>query len=127
MSRISIIKKIQLGKRSFPIDHPDFELHFSFYCGNGGIKHEAVISFKSANFLRSLIETEQITNEDLAQYNIAKLEDLEDKNREFPYRYQICNFKNCPNTYLLVYDFNEYRDYHGCFIHGVLQIENNSF
>jgi len=124
MTKISIIKKIQLGERSFPIETPDFELHFSFYCGNGVIKHEAIISFKNSNFLSSLIETGKIENKDLAQYNIAKLEDLEDSNKTFLYRYQICNFKDCQNTYLLIFDIDEYRGYYSCFIYGVLQIEN---
>jgi hypothetical protein len=123
MTKISIIKKIQLGERSFPIETPDFELHFSFYCGNGVIKHEAIISFKNSNFLSPLIETGKIENKDLAQYNIAKLEDLEDSNKTFLYRYQICNFKDCQNTYLLIFDIDEYRGYYSCFIYGVLQIE----
>jgi len=125
MSKISIIKKIQLGdERSFPTETPDFEFPFSFYCGNGGIKHEAVISFKNSNFLNSLIQAEQITNKDLAQFHITKLENLEDPNRTFLYRYQICNFKDCQNTYLLIFDIDEYRGYYGCFIYGVLEIEN---
>lgn len=125
MTKISIIKKIQLGgQRSFPIETPDFELLFSFYCGNGAIKHEAVISFKNSNSLNSLIETGQITNNDLVQNCIAKLENLEDPNKALLYRYQICDFKDCQNTYLLIFDINEYRGYYGCFIYGALQIEN---
>ncbi|SMO40119.1 hypothetical protein SAMN06265220_101547 [Flavobacterium nitrogenifigens] len=95
MTKISIIKKIQLsGQRSFPAETPDFEIPFSFYCGNGVIKHETIISFKNSSFLNSLIETGQITNKDLAQFHITKLENLEDPNRTFLYRYQICNFKD---------------------------------
>lgn len=124
MTKISIIKKIQLGgQRSFPIETPDFELLFSFYCGNEAIKHEAVISFKNSNFLNLLIKTGQITNTDLAQNYIAKLEKLEDPNKTLLYRYQICNFKDCRNTYLLIFDIDEYRGYYSCFIYGVLQIE----
>ncbi|MDQ6529245.1 hypothetical protein [Flavobacterium sp. LHD-85] len=124
MTKISIIKKIPLGgKKSFPIETPDFKLPFSFYCGNGAIKHEAIISFKNSSFLNSLIETGQITNKDLAQFHITKLENLEDPNRTFLYRYQICNFKDCHNTYLLIFDIDEYRDYYSCFIHAVLQVE----
>lgn len=127
MTKISIIKKIQLGgERSFPIETPDSEVHFSFYCGNGMIKHEAVISFKSSNYLNSLIETGQITNKDLAQFHITKLENLQDPNRTFLCRYQICKFKDCQNTYLLIFDIDEYRGYYGCFVYGVLEIENNS-
>ncbi|MDP5201639.1 hypothetical protein [Flavobacterium sp. DG2-3] len=123
MSKISIIKKIQLGdERSFPIKTPDFELPFNFYCGNGGIKHKAIISFKNSNFLSSLIKTGQLTNDDLAQNNILKLEKLEDPNEALSYRYQICNFKDCQNTYLLIFDIYENRGYYGCFIHGVLEI-----
>ncbi|MDY0986518.1 hypothetical protein SOM12_03770 [Flavobacterium sp. CFBP9031] len=124
MTKISIIKKIQLGgERSFPIESPDSEVYFNFYCGNGGIKHEAIISFKNSNFLSSLIETGLITNHDLAQNNIVKLEYLEDQNAVFSFRYQICNFKDCQNTYLLIFDVHENRGYYGFFIHGVLQIE----
>lgn len=124
MPKISIIKKIQLsGKRSFPTETPDFEIPFSFYCENGGIKHEAIISFKNSNFLSSLIEMGQITNKDLAQFHITKLENLEDPNRTLLYRYQICNFKDCQNTYLLIFNIDEYRDYYSCFIHAVLQVE----
>jgi hypothetical protein len=127
MTKISIIKKIQLGgERSFPIETPDSEVYFNFYCGNGGIKHEAIISFKNSNFLSSLIETGQIENKGLAQYNVAKIEDLEDSNKRFLYRYQICKFKDCQNTYLLIFDIDEYRGYYGCFVYGVLEIENNS-
>lgn len=127
MTKISIIKKIQLGgERSFPIETPDSEVYFNFYCGNGGIKHEAIISFKNSNFLSSLIETGQITNKDLAQFHITKLENLQDPNRTFLYRYQICKFKDCQNTYLLIFDIDEYRGYYGCFVYGVLEIENNS-
>ncbi|MNK64941.1 hypothetical protein D3C87_842260 [compost metagenome] len=124
MSKISIIKKIQLGdKRSFPIETPDTEVHFSFYCGNGAIKHEAIISFKNSNFLSSLIETGQIENKGLAQYNVAKIEDLEDSNKRFLYRYQICSFKDCQNTYLLIFDIDEYRGYYSCFVHAIFQVE----
>lgn len=124
MTKISIIKKIQLGERSFPIETPDFELHFSFYCGNGAIKHEAIISFKNSNFLSALIETGRITNHDLIQNNIVRLENLEDPNTLLSFRYQICNFKDCHNTYLLIFDIHENRGYYGFFIHTVLQIEN---
>lgn len=123
--KISIIKKIQLSdKRSFPINTPDFELPFSFYCGNGGIKHEAIISFKNSNFLNLLIKTGQITHHDLAQNHIVKVEYLEDPNTAISFRYQICNFKDCHNTYLIIFEIHEYRGYYSFFIHGVLEIEN---
>ena len=126
MGKISIIKKIQLGQdRSLPIDHPDTELYFSFYCGNGQIKHKAVISIANSNFLRLLIETEQLTNYDLAQNHVTKLENLEDKNKALQYRYQIYNSKECNSNYLIIFDINEYRDYYSCFIYAVLQIKQN--
>ncbi|MFC0781005.1 hypothetical protein [Flavobacterium sp. HJSW_4] len=126
MTKISIIKKIQLGEeRSLPLHHPDAELCFSFYCGSGKIKHEAVLSFASSNFLRSLTESGQLSNYDLAQNYVTKLQDLEDQNRNFPYRYQFYNSKECNNDYLIIFDINEYRDYYGIFVYAVLQIEKN--
>ncbi|MBL0737278.1 hypothetical protein JI750_10300 [Flavobacterium sp. GN10] len=126
MTKISIIKKIQLGGgTSLPIETPDSEVHFNFYCGNGRIKHEAIISFKTSSFLSSLIKTGVITNQDLAQNNIVNLEYLENPNTSISFRYQICNFKDCQNTYLLIFDIHENRGYYGFYIYGVLQIENN--
>lgn len=123
MSKISIIKKIQLGQKSFPLEHPDAEFRFSFYCGNGGKKHEAAISFKTSTLLSSLIETGQITDDDLVQNNVIKLEYLKDQSNALLNRYQISRFKDCDNYYIIIFDINEYRDYYSCFIHGVLQIE----
>ena len=127
MSKISIIKKIQLGgARSFPLENPDSELCFTFYCGNGAIKHKAVISWKSSNLLRLLIESDQISKNDLIENHVDKREYLEDLDRAFLYRYQIFDFKECNNNYLIIFDINEHRDYYGCFVYGVLQIQIDS-
>ncbi|HEU0126803.1 hypothetical protein [Flavobacterium sp.] len=123
MSKISIIKKIQLGVHGFPIEHPDSELCFNFYCGNGVIKHEASISLEKSNLLVSLIESGTISNTDLAQNDVDTLQNLEDPNRAFTYRYQIYNAKECNNDYLIIFDITEYRDYYTGFIYAALQIE----
>ena len=123
MSKISIIKKIQLGgARSFPLESPDSESCFTFYCGNGAIKHQAVISWKSSSLLSSLIESGKISNNDLTENYVDKLENLEDPDRAFFYRYQIFNFQNCNNDYLIIFGINEYRDYYSYLIYAVLQI-----
>ncbi|MEN2412663.1 hypothetical protein [Flavobacterium mesophilum] len=123
MSQISILKNIQLGKKSFPLENPDAEMCFSFYCGNGEIQHKAVISFGKSNLLSSLLEAGQLTNHDLNQINIDKLLTLGNQNSFSFCRYQICNFNECNNDYLIIFDINEYRDYYSCFIYSVLQIE----
>ncbi len=123
MPKISIIKKIQLGVHSFSIENPDAELCFNFYCGNGAIKHEASISLEKSNLLSSLIEIGAISNTDLAQNDVDKLQNLEDPNRAFTYRYQIYNAKECNNDYLIIFDITEYRDYYSGFIYAVLHIE----
>ncbi|WPO77475.1 hypothetical protein [Flavobacterium sp. KACC 22761] len=123
MSKISIIKNIQLGKKSFAIENPDAALCFSFYCGDGEIQHNAVISFEKSNLLSSLIETGQLTNLDLIQNNIDKQLNRGNQNGLLYCRYQICNFKECNNNYLIIFDINEYRDYYSCFIYSVLQID----
>ncbi|WP_433829522.1 hypothetical protein [Flavobacterium anhuiense] len=123
MSKISIIKKIQLGTHSFPIENHDSEFSFNFYCGNGEIKHEASISLEKSNLVSSLIEIGAISNSDLAQNDVDKLQNLEDTNRAFTYRYQIYNSKECNNDYLIIFDITEYRDYYSGLIYAVLQIE----
>ncbi len=123
MSKISIIKKIQLGVHSFPIENLNSEVCFIFYCGNGEIKHEASISLEKSNLLSSLIENGAVSNSDLAQNDVDKLQNLEDLYKTFSYRYQIYNSKECNNNYLIIFDISEYRDYYSCFVYAVLQID----
>lgn len=124
MNKISVIKKIQLGENSFPIENQHSRLKFNFYCGNGGIKHQTILSLETSNLLESLIESGQLDNNDLAQNDVDKLENLEDKKRVFPYRYQIYNSQECNNNYLIIFDIYEYRGYYSCTVYGVLQIES---
>ena len=124
MNKISIIKKIQLGERTFPIENQYSQLKFSFYCGEGGIKHQVILSSETSNLLNSLIESGQINNMVLAQNEVDKLQNLEDKKRVFPYRYQILNPVECNNTYLIIFDIYEYRGYYGCTVYGALQIKS---
>ncbi|MCV9926830.1 hypothetical protein OIU83_04175 [Flavobacterium sp. LS1R49] len=124
MNKISIIKKIQLGENTFPIENPYSQLSFSFYCAKGGIKHQTILSIETSFLLNSLIDSGQIDNTVLAQNEIDKLQNLEDKKRDFPYRYQIFNPEECHNTYLLIFDIYEYRGYYSCTVYGVLQIES---
>jgi len=124
INKISIIKKIQLGENTFPIENQDSRLHFNFYCANGGIKHQTILSLESSNLLESLIESGDLNNNDLAQNDVDKLQHLEDKKREFPYRYQIYNSMECNNNYLIIFDIYEYRGYYSCTVYSVLQIES---
>lgn len=123
MNKISIIKKIQLGETTFPIENPHSELDFNFYCANGGIKHQTILSLENSNLLNSLRESGQINNKDLAQNDIDKLQNLEDTKKSFPYRFQIYNSQECNNNYLIIFDIYEYRGYYSYTIYGVLQIE----
>jgi len=124
MNKISIIKKIQLGESTFPVENQNSKISFNFYCGNGGIKHSTILSLESSNLLDSLIESGQIDNKDLAQNDIDKLQNLEDKKRPFPYRFQIYNSQECNNNYLIIFDIYEFRGYYSFTIYGVLQIES---
>lgn len=124
MNKILITKKIQLGESTFPIENLYSELHFNFYCANGGIKHKIIISLENSNLLSSLIESGQINNKDLAQNDVDKLQNLEDKKRPFPYRFLIYNSHECNNNYLIIFDIYEYRGYYTCTVYGVLQIES---
>ncbi|CAA9203455.1 hypothetical protein [Flavobacterium collinsii] len=123
MNKISIIKKIQLGQKTFPIENLLSELHFNFYCGKGGIKHQVILSTETSSLLNLLIDSGQIDNTLLAKNEVDKLPNLENKQRIFPYRYQILNSEECNNTYLIVFDIYEYREYYSCTVYGVLQIE----
>jgi hypothetical protein len=124
MTKILIIKKIQLGESTFPIENQHSKLFFNFYCGNGGIKHQTILSLETSNLLDSLIESRQINNKDLAQNDVDKLQNLEDKKRQFPYRFQIYNSQECNNNYLIIFDIYEYRGYYSCTVYGVLHIES---
>jgi hypothetical protein len=124
MNKILIIKKIQIGESTFPVENQNSKLSFNFYCGNGGIKHKTILSLENSNLLDSLIESGQIDNKDLAQNDIDKLQNLEDKKRPFPYRFQIYNSQECNNNYLIIFDIYEFRGYYSFTIYGVLQIES---
>ncbi|WP_417940284.1 hypothetical protein [Flavobacterium sp. RS13.1] len=126
MNQISIIKKIQLGENTFPIETPYSNLHFSFYCGNGGIKHKVIVSLENSKLLYSLIGSGQITNDELAKQDVAKLSDLENEERPFPFRYQIYNSNECNNNYLIIFDIYEYRGYYGYTVYAVLQLESQN-
>jgi hypothetical protein len=84
LNKILIIKKIQLGESTFPIENQNSKLSFNFYCGNGGIKHKTILSLENSNLLDSLIESGQIDIKDLSQNDIDKLQNLEDKKRPSP-------------------------------------------
>lgn len=49
MNKISIIKKIQLGEKKFPIENLNSQLNFSFYCGKSWNK--APSYFINRNFI----------------------------------------------------------------------------
>ncbi|SHL86708.1 hypothetical protein [Flavobacterium saccharophilum] len=123
MNEIHLIKKIQLGKNSFPAENFYSKLNFSFYCGNGGIKHEVILSFETSVFLKDLIENGQITIETLAKHQVSKLENLKNDANLFFYRYQLLHPKECNNTYLIIFHIDEYREYWSFFIYGIFEIE----
>lgn len=122
MNKIHLIKKIQLGKNSFPAENLYSKLNFSFYCGNGGIKHQVILSFETSFFLKDLIESGQICIEDLAKQQVSKLENLKNNENRFLYRYQLLKPEECNNTYLIIFDIDEYREYWSFFIYGVFKI-----
>lgn len=113
-----------MGENTFPLENPYSNLNFNFYCGNGGIKHHITISLENSNLLSSIIESGQISNQELAKQDIYKFDNSEDEKRPFPYRYQIYNAKECNNNYFIIFDIFEYRGYYGCTIYAVLQIES---
>lgn len=123
MNEIHLIKKIQLGKNSFAAENLYSKLNFSFYCENGGIKHQVILSFENSFFLNDLIENEQITIDTLVKHQINKLENLENNQTRLLYRYQLLNPKECNNTYLIIFDIDEYREYWSFHIYGVFKIE----
>ncbi|KQO22553.1 hypothetical protein ASF10_09285 [Flavobacterium sp. Leaf82] len=123
MNKISIIKKVQLGKNSFSAENLYSKLNFSFYCVNGGIKHEVILSFETSFFLNELIKNGQITTESLANHQISKLENLNNTERSFLYRYQFFQPKECNKCYMIIFNIDEYREYWGFYIYGVLEIE----
>ncbi|OAZ04477.1 hypothetical protein [Flavobacterium succinicans] len=124
MNEIFIIKKIQIGERTFPVENQNSKLSFNFYCGNGGVKHKTILSLKDSDLLDSLIENAKIDYKDLVKNDVDKLQNLEDRKRPFPYRFQIYNSQECNNNYLLIFDIYEFRGYYGFTIYGVLQIES---
>jgi hypothetical protein len=123
MNKIHLIKKIQLGKNSFPAENLYSKLSFSFYCGNDGIKHQVILSFETSFFLNDLIENGQITIDTLAKHQVSKLENLKNNENRFLYRYQLLNPKECNNCYLIIFDIDEYREYWSYYIYGVFTIE----
>jgi hypothetical protein len=123
MNKIHLAKKIQLGKNSFPAENLYSKLNFSFYCGNGGLKHQVILSFETSFFLNDLIESGQITIEVLAKQQVSKPEDLKNNENRFLYRYQLLKPEECNNTYLIIFGINEYREYWSYFIYGVFKIE----
>lgn len=123
MNKISIIKKVQLGKNSFSAENLYSKLNFSFYCVNGRIKHEVILSFEASFLLNDLIKNEQITTDTLAKHQISKLENLNNTERSFLYRYQFFQPKECNKCYMIIFDIDEYREYWGYYVYGVLQIE----
>ncbi|MFB9076712.1 hypothetical protein ACFFLS_24145 [Flavobacterium procerum] len=126
MNQISVIKKIQLGKNGYPIDNLFANLNFSFYCGDGKVKHDINLSFQKSKFLSELIKSGEITIETLANCQKVKQEDLGNPEKQFLYRYQIYNPVECSNSYLVIFSIDEYREYWSCFIYEVLQIERIS-
>ena len=123
MNKIHLTQKIQLGKNSFPAENLYSKLNFSFYCGNGGIKHQVILSFDTSFFLNDLIESEQITIETLANHQVNSLENLKNNENRFLYRYQLLKPEECNNIYLIIFDIDEYRDYWSYHIYGVFKIE----
>ena len=123
MNKIHLTQKIQLGKNSFPAENLYSKLNFSFYCGNGGIKHQVILSFDTSFFLNDLIESEQITIETLANHQVNSFENLKNKENRFLYRYQLLKTEECNNIYLIIFDIDEYRDYWSYHIYGVFKIE----
>ena len=77
---------------------------------NGGIKHQVILSTETSFLLNSLINSSHIDNTVLAQNEVDKLHNLVDKQRLFPFRYQILNPEECNNTYLIVFNIYECRD-----------------
>ena len=125
MNEISIIKKIQLGENCFSVEYYTSKLNFSFYCANGGIKHQIILSFETSYLLDSLLDSGLINEKDLIENNVPKLKITDYHKGHFSYKYQIYNPINCNNTYLILFEISEYRDYFSCFIPAVFQIEDN--
>lgn len=123
MNKIHLTKKIQLGQNSFSAENLYSKLSFSFYCGNGGIKHQVILSFETSFFLKDLIENGQICIETLAKQQISKFENLKNNENRFLYRYQLVKPEACDNTYLIIFDIDEYRDYWSYHIYGVFKVE----
>lgn len=123
MNKISIIKKLQLGENRFSVEYYTSKLNFSFYCANGGIKHEVLLSFETAGLMDSLLENGQISENDLIENNVPKLRITTYYKTHFSYKYQIYCPQECQNRYLILFDIHEYRDYFSCIIDGVFQIE----
>lgn len=123
MTKISIIKKIQLGENNFALDHFFDKIKFSFYCAKGGIKHPIILSFETSNLLDSLIESGQIIKDDLIN-NSDVFKETEIQKSPFPYRYQIYNSQECNTIYLIIFDISEHRDYFSCHVNTVFQIES---
>ena len=71
MNKIFIIKKIQIGERTFPVENQNSKLSFNFYCGNGGVKHKTILSLKDSDLLDSLIENAKIDYKDLVTQSTA--------------------------------------------------------
>lgn len=126
MNKISIIKKIQLGENNFSLDHFFDKVNFRFYCANGEIKHHAILSSETSNLLDDLIETKQIDQEDLIHNNSDLFKKTGLQKNPFSYRYQIYNSQDCNNTYLIIFDISEYRDYFSCHVNTIFQIESKN-
>jgi len=123
MNKISIIKKIQLGKSAFSIEHPFCKSDFSFYCPKGAMKHAVVLSIETSNVLDPLLESGQLNENDLIENNILPLQKTEHQKGPFSFRYQIYNPTECHDIYLILFEIFEYRDYCNCIVVAVFQIE----
>lgn len=122
---LSFVKKILLSQDTFPVTYYDDEVPFSFYCNDNGIKQDVTLSLKVSTPLFVLIDSKQTTYEDLSKIGIDKINNLTDINKKNEYRY-IMNFSdNCQKQFLIIFGFNEYRDYYSCRIFGIIEIESN--
>lgn len=101
-------------------------VNFSFYCGDGKIKHDINLSFEKSSFLSELINSGKITIETLVDFQKLKKEKVSNPENQYLYRYQIYNPVECNNSYLVIFSIDEYREYWSCFVYEVVQIERIS-
>lgn len=120
------VKKIQLSQETFPVNYYDDEVSLTFYCNDKGEKHQVILSLKSSiSLYEEVIVQKNITYEELANIGIDKLENLKDEHRKHEYRYMETFSSMCNKEFIIIFNFNENRDYYSCRVFGVIEIEND--